>query len=429
MDGSFACPDCGCEVRLTGVSPGRMVRCDFCRSMVEVPYLTRAAPIRRLRESRARGRTQRRGLWPVWARVAVAVLLGAILIAGANRVVHSRRRSADAEAVTRLVEKARRDEAAGRLGPALAAADGALAVARKAKVAPAKMDGLRRDRDALARREAEAALRTLAGGSADSDPGRAVGLAQKLATRAGRDPALEGLGTSVLAELQRLRLLWVEADLAAAAAALAANQPVRAWESCLRASETAADLAAEPRRRLLAESTVLARRLIAAHGTVLEPVRGQFTLGTPKGYEALLFPGLVAALRGRGYLTRPDGSDAWDDLWSSVAPYKVTVEVSEHQETPYLQSPNHLCRIDARLELTREGSRLWHEAPTVRTEVPLPGLPAYQASRLAVSNRRSPDFEKLLYDNARDNLVERLSFFLRNLPPCPTASAGARPAV
>src|SRR3954462_516084 len=42
MDEAFACPECGTNVQVQGIAPGRQVRCGFCHRLVEVPYLPRA---------------------------------------------------------------------------------------------------------------------------------------------------------------------------------------------------------------------------------------------------------------------------------------------------------------------------------------------------------------------------------------------------
>ena len=36
MDGSFACPECGSDVEVRGLAPGRQVRCEFCHRLLEV---------------------------------------------------------------------------------------------------------------------------------------------------------------------------------------------------------------------------------------------------------------------------------------------------------------------------------------------------------------------------------------------------------
>src|SRR4051794_37748448 len=81
MDGAFACPDCGCEIRLTGLSPGRMVPCDWCGATVEVPFLPRADQIKRLRRRRE-SRRRRRTYW-AWVGLGATVLAVLIVIAEA----------------------------------------------------------------------------------------------------------------------------------------------------------------------------------------------------------------------------------------------------------------------------------------------------------------------------------------------------------
>ena len=67
MDGSFACPECGSSVEVTGLAPGRQVRCGFCNRLLEVPFLPRAAdaPWKRRRFARPK--------WFIWACAALAV--------------------------------------------------------------------------------------------------------------------------------------------------------------------------------------------------------------------------------------------------------------------------------------------------------------------------------------------------------------------
>src|SRR4051812_22411098 len=101
MDGGFACPECGCEICPAGLSPGRQVRCGWCRTWVEVPFIPRADQIKSLRRFRE---TSRRGRWPLWAKCAVAALALAIAVAGVVRVVRSHRQKAECEAVARLIE-------------------------------------------------------------------------------------------------------------------------------------------------------------------------------------------------------------------------------------------------------------------------------------------------------------------------------------
>lgn len=411
MDGSFACPECGCEIRLTGLSPGREVRCDWCRSVVEVPFLPRADQIKRARRYRRRRR------WPAWAWGTVCVLCAAILIAGTNRFVRSHRHSAVADTLTRLVETSREAEKCGRLGEALATIEAALTLAGKSDAKTIDCDGLRRLRHTLARREAESQLSGLESLPPGDDPGRAVGRALTLAARVRNDEALAGLEEPVNVVLERLRLRWVEADSLASKTAFEAGKPDKALDLCQRAHTTADELPRALREKWQADATDLARKIIARHGTIIDPVRGHFSGGTPRAYAATLHPPLTTSLRLSGYLPRPP-SPLWNDLWTSLAPYRVTVEINEKYEDTYLQSANRLSVLDGTLSLLRDGKRFWYESPTARTQVPLPGLPAYQASRVAVGDHRSPEFERLLYENARNLLAERLVANLRSLPAC-----------
>src|SRR4051812_44015087 len=109
MEGTFACPECGAEIHLKGVSPGRLTRCGWCTSWVEVPFIPRADQIKRRRPASAKGfkavkRWWRR--WPLWSRVSVVVLLAALAVALTGRLIRDRRVSAECAALARLVESA-----------------------------------------------------------------------------------------------------------------------------------------------------------------------------------------------------------------------------------------------------------------------------------------------------------------------------------
>ena len=73
-------------------------------------------------------------------------------------------------------------------------------------------------------------------------------------------------------------------------------------------------------------------------------------------------------------------------------------------------------KIEAKLSVVSQGQVVWSDTFKEKTHVPLPKISAYQASRLAVSDHRSAEFERVLYENARENLRERLALSLRNLP-------------
>src|SRR4051812_37459737 len=125
MDGEgYACPECGGEIRLKGLSPGRRVRCGWCKAEVEVPFIPRAEVIVKRRRSSRRPSWLAR--WPLWAKVAVTVLAVAIVVAGGIRAARSHRQRADSDIVVRLVASSREAESSGRLGVALAEMEAAL---------------------------------------------------------------------------------------------------------------------------------------------------------------------------------------------------------------------------------------------------------------------------------------------------------------
>ncbi len=129
-------------------------------------------------------------------------------------------------------------------------------------------------------------------------------------------------------------------------------------------------------------------------------------------------PPLKEALRGTGYLCKP-ADPLWDDLWATLAPFHVTIEVRERQTGTYLQSHNRLTAIEATVALVRENRRIWTGTPIARTQVPLPGLPAYQASRYSLSPHPMPEFERMLYEDAREGLLRQFGSYLRLIPACP----------
>lgn len=418
MDGSFACPDCGCGIRLKGLSPGRQVRCDWCGAMVEAPYIPRAEEVRRLRRVRS---ARRRGRWTFWARAVLGVLVLAIVAVGGERAVRSRHDHVKADELAVLLESSREAEKAGRLGEALYEIEGALSVARALRPPPSNLEELNRRRDTLALREAKAQVAALASVSSGTaaDPARAVGTALTLLARAAKDPALSGLVDAIRLELDRHRESWSRADMLSAAQALEEGNPSGALQLCRRAFDTARALDSAPRKDLLDEAEALARRVIERHGVVIQPPKGHFTLGSPKSYAELLNPLITSALVGQGYVLRTGGSGtAWDELWNSTAPYRVTLDVTERQDDTYLSSPSRLTHIDAKLILWRKQTPLWSQSPNAASQVPLPGLPAYLASRVAATDKRNLECERLLYEDARSSLIGRLGENLRHLPGC-----------
>lgn len=424
MSPTFACPECGTEIRVEGLTPGRTVRCQWCTSWVEVPFLPRV-PVKRTRGSRLRKTNRVKGWWkrnPRWARLSISTLTVLVILALGNRYVRDRRESADCAALGRLIESSDRAEKAGDLGMALVDVEAALALISRMPpdLSRSEFDGLKQRRAELSLREVQNKLAALnrdasaTPASADA-AGRAVGYALGLNARLARDPALAGLGPLVDATLERLRERWAVADGVEARKAFLDNQPTRTLELSERQYRTAEELPSAARERLRREATETARDVISRYGAVVNRVRGKYTLGSDDSYNGQLGPVIREALRKRGYLPMPVKAE-WADLWASLAPFRVAFEINERQDDHYLASPNRLSVIEGRLGVTRQGTPVWSDRPNARTTVPLPGLSAYAGSRIAAGERRSPDFERLLYENARANLRDRLALSLRNFP-------------
>jgi hypothetical protein len=417
MDGGFACPDCGCEIRVQGLSPGRQVHCDWCEALVEVPFIPRADLIKRMRRERKQAR--RRG-WPLWANVVVILLTVAIVVAGAGRLLRHHWRSVDSDMLTRLMESSRAEEDSGRLEAALSELEAAVAFAHKLDPPPPCLGELESRRASVSNREAREQLSKLSAyqPNARDEPAQSLGRALTLQARTSKDPALSNLREPVAALLERLRTQWASVDARASEQALEEGQPERAMSFCIRMQEATEDLANPIRTELRGQAHSLAERIVSRHGIVIEPVTGEFTLGSPESYASLLRPSLYQELQKHGFLPRTR-TTPWDDLWLSHSRYRVTTVIKEHQDDVYLDSMNRITIIDSRLSVLDGSQVLWYEAPIGRTQVPLPGIPALMAGRMAASDHRSQEFEKLLYNNARDALIERLAYNLRNLSRCP----------
>jgi hypothetical protein len=409
MGGSFACPECGNPLELKGLTPGRQVRCGWCRTYVEVPFLPRMAG--RGRGSPARRRNPRWAAW-AWSGVTLSALI--LIAAGAGRMFLTRSRQFHEEALCRLSDAARDDEREGRFGPALATIEAALIEAGKIKPRDeARLAELRRWRDRIARREIETRLAEVAG----LPPEQAVGACLTLLARIRDNPDLEGLEEAVGEQLGRARERSVAADLAAARRALDAGDAAGVLDRCERLVETADTLESETRRDARAEADAMVARIITQRGLIVGAIEGQFILGSDSSYTRVFHSLLADTLRQRGYVPRP-ASSFWAPLWDKLAPFHLKIGVRETLPEPYMESQNRTSSIDVSLVLNRTGKpvAIWEGIVNARTRIPLLGLPAYQASRLAVSDHRDPAVEHLLYEDARSLLVERLTLRLRSIP-------------
>jgi hypothetical protein len=159
-------------------------------------------------------------------------------------------------------------------------------------------------------------------------------------------------------------------------------------------------------------------RLVSTRGVTLAPPQGEFVFGS-QTYVAALLPALDKALHAKGFLPFRD-SYHWREEWKHAC-YRLSLNVIEQLEGSYLSSANRLTRIEARLTITSvaPGGWEWQTNPTSRSTVPLPNLPAYLSSRVALSRDRSDEMERLLYDNARSQINDKFSHALNNMPMCP----------
>jgi hypothetical protein len=167
---------------------------------------------------------------------------------------------------------------------------------------------------------------------------------------------------------------------------------------------------------LRAPAAALVERLVEARGVTLEAARGDFVLGSFESYRSHLMPVLIKALESRGFLPYREESP-WKSAWGKAA-YHMRLEVSERYEGNYFSTENRLTRINAHLILSSPGKEVWRTTPTARTTVPLPGLPAYHASRLAVRRDRTDELERLLYEDARGQIDAKFAQALTFMPPC-----------
>jgi hypothetical protein len=415
MDGTFACPECGNTLELTGLSAGRQIRCGWCRTWVEVPYLPRTV---RPKQARRGLRWKRKSPWVRWAWIGTAFLAVLIVMAGVNRMIRARSRSAHEKVMAELIASADADDRAGQYDQALDAIQRALVEAGRIEpLDTARIEELRQRRDRLARRGAEMRLAALA----VLDPHQAVDSARGLLVWVRNDPVLSGLVEAVQEQLDRARSRTVEADLATARQLLA-SRPAEALALGERIAATAEELPPDLRDRSLAEAEALLSQVIERQGALIEPVRGTFTLGSAPGYASALGPALAEALRAHGYVPRPPKT-SWGTLWDKRAPFRATIEINESQPETYQQSQNRMSYIDVNLALNREGSPVWQNRYAAQTRETLPRLRAYQASRVAVSDHRSLEFERLLYEDAHAQIVEKAIPVFRTLPVCSTPSS------
>jgi hypothetical protein len=420
MDGMFACPECSYEIALGGLSPGRHVRCDWCGTLVEVPFLPRAPEVTKFRQVR-----HWRPWWKRRIRVIVGVVLGLVL-ALSGRILFSHERAGAERALADHSTAADENERAKRFGTAVNEIDQAIQIAMRVDgPGSARLETLRRRREQLSLHAVESRLVEVA----KEAPDRSIADCTRLLAQIHKDPALSSLEAAVREQLDRSRERLAATTLEAARKAFQAGQSTEVLDRCERLAELAGDLPPSARAPLLSECDTLVASVVGARGIVLEPVHGRFTFGSATGYDALLHPPLEVALRRLGYVPRRPSSP-WPRLWNERAPFRFTIEMNERQQGTYLQSRNRLSAIDATLVLHVNGQTAWRSGPiAARTRTDLPNMPAFQASRMAIGERPNAEFEHRFYDDARAVFLEKYSAILGKIPPFDgsTTSPGIRP--
>jgi hypothetical protein len=406
MTGVFACPECGQELAVEGLSPGREILCDGCSTWVEVPYLPRAVT----RQSR---RSIERSPWNSWLlKGAIGFAVVALLGLVTTWTIDRRIRSGKEKVLAELVASADEAEANRRFDAAYYHIEAALAQARKMGLErSSRLGELKERRDRISVLEVESRLEAI-----DAlDPDSAVGEALTLAKRASTDPALESLATTIETKLAGLRLRRVEADLSSARKAFDDGRDAEAFATAARLLDHAGDLPRSDASAFQTEASTILETTVARKGVALPPVTGRFVVGSAEAYTKVLDRPRADYLRSKGYFPEPRNSP-WSALWAEKAPFRLMVEVVETQEELYLQSKNRTTQVIGTFYLLRGDRSIWNRPVSAKTRVPLPDIPAMLGGHLATSDKRNPEAERRFHDDAMKQFVEQALKNLRGLP-------------
>jgi hypothetical protein len=415
MDGAFACPECGSSVEVGGLAPGRHVRCGFCDRLLEVPFLPRAVDASWKRRRFARHK------WLGWAWVALAVAFALVVAIGAFQWITRQYQSAQQRSINRLLDSARDHESVGRLDQALLDLDTALEIAQKAGPRyTTQLGEWRKKRAEVAVRDAQNALDLLGRTPADSF---VLGNWLNLVARAEHDPDLSSLRTTIDQTLQGRLDRQTDFELAATRTAFDAGRAVAAMTHCDKLAGLFDHITVARQAAIRKSAEELVIQIVSLHGVKIDPPRGTFLAG-PQSYTTDLVPVLVKGLEAKEFVPYKESSP-WRHQWTHAL-YRLKIDVTETRAGTYLSSGNRLSRIEVRLTLAAADKSLplFQTMPSARSRVPLPKLPVYLSSRVASADQ-SAEIEKLLYDDARGQIDERLAYQLQNMPSCPTTRTAA----
>jgi hypothetical protein len=346
-----------------------------------------------------------------WSSVALLATVVAILVG--SRVVSSRGRAARDVTLAEILGSAELAEKSGRTSRALSEVEAALALLRASESEESdRISELTRRRDRLSVREAEERLAASTG----LEPVAAVGDLLTLQARARQDRALGSMTSTISAAIEAARRRQAAADLDAARRALAEGRPFDALSLGERSLVVADKLGTEASKAAVADADALMAPILGRIGVIVVQSPGQYTLGSAEAYETSLGPIIGEGLRRQGFAPRPPRGPA-RLLWDRHAAYRFNFQIAEVQDALYLQSKSRVSAITASLTLSSDGATKWSARVTGKTQVPLPDLPAYVGSRLAVSDHREPEAERRLYENARTSMLDLVGFNLKGIPP------------
>ncbi|MFO0892397.1 MAG: hypothetical protein U0790_25060 [Isosphaeraceae bacterium] len=406
MDETFDCPECGTSVEISGLAPGRQVRCGFCRRLLEVPYFPRVV------KTEWRRRRFGRPWWVVLAWSVIGLATVAVLTVSLARMIIRHGQASLERSIGELVTASEVAESEGNLSKALIDLDSAIHLRSGSDSGSAEeIQILRQRRDALSLREVGAMLDRLKGLDAAVLP---LGDWLNLKARVESDRKLAPLRADVERAMRQKLHQRIDSLEEAAVKAEGVGKPAEALEGCESARALVAHLPDSDRSAIRSRLDAIVDRLVLTRGIVVEQIPGQRPDHRPGGDGTWSLPFLDRALMSRGYLPRPDSS-SWRDRWAG-SPFRLILQINERPDGKYLTSENRLTRIDARLILERHGRQVWVATPSARTPVPLPNLSAYLSGQIALSSRRSDDFEKMLYDHVRTSIDEKLATALSRMP-------------
>jgi hypothetical protein len=343
---------------------------------------------------------------------ALGIAAASIVALSIVQLVSRQQRARHEHTIIRLLAESEKKEKAGELGSALLDLDTAITLeAESTSPDGDRLEQLREKRGELARRDVREISGRLQRAGGDEFP---IKEWLNLRGRTGADPDLAPVRESVAQAFEKELEGHLASRIEKSGALLHSGRATSALEQLRAGASLLKHVPDGDHDRLQGQLREQAEIIARTHGIRVDPPRGQFLGGSEARYMANLVPTLRQAAILKGYVPEPEASP-WSDLWNQ-APYRLSLQVRERYEGTYLGSENRLVRIETHLELFNGSRGVWQTAPSARTTVPLPRLPAYLSARLALGPKRIDEFERMLYDNAREQIDARLAFALAHLP-------------